>query len=195
MFWRKQLYPRSWRDFRVHPRAGGEHFSTPSSTVISFGSSPHGRGTYIVRNMTPDSTRFIPARAGNMRRSPTSWPPGTVHPRVGGEHSRCDHPLRCRYGSSPRGRGTYGHDPAVGVANRFIPARAGNIGYRQGATDCHPVHPRTGGEHPPTSKAFPSEYGSSPHGRGTCCNARPLHAQRRFIPARAGNIWGAWFPL
>ncbi len=71
----------------VHPRAGGEHTRGWSYMPWVIGSSPRWRGTrdhlYCQRN----STRFIPALAGNTRGPCAFWRCESVHPRAGGEHS------------------------------------------------------------------------------------------------------------
>ena len=138
-----------------------------SASLVSNGSSPRGRGTHGEHRWQASAHRFIPARAGNTTRCPSSSMLCSVHPRAGGEHSassRCS--SGCR-GSSPRGRGTLLQIPESSRPRRFIPARAGNTA--GGLTDAGrtPVHPRAGGEHP----CLPQRL-------------QPLH---RFIPARAGN--------
>ena len=91
------------------------------------------------------------------------------------------------YGSSPRVRGTRidaarGEDEA-----RFIPARAGNTGYRSQGGRMSRVHPRACGEHSGQRPSEPGTSGSSPRVRGTRGVGRSLAHQERFIPARAGN--------
>ena len=54
----------------VHPRACGEHRSTPSPASSCAGSSPRVRGTQQAKQYATDAERFIPARAGNTRGSP-----------------------------------------------------------------------------------------------------------------------------
>ena len=71
---------------------------------------------------------------------------------------------------------------------RFIPARAGNMGAGTTALNAIPVHPRTCGEHFAFHAHGTAELGSSPHVRGTCHLALYNGKIKRFIPARAGNI-------
>ena len=131
--------------------------------------------------------RFIPARAGNTPRPrPTSFRT-SVHPRSRGEHSPSlehgEHPI----GSSPLARGTLELAWPVSLAERFIPARAGNTGARSRGRRRHPVHPRSRGEHN-RSIGVPSRIaGSSPLARGTQPPGAAGGRQERFIPARAGN--------
>ena len=90
----------------VHRRVGGEHHSISARSRFFIGSSPRGRGTLSLQSPalwpggssprgrgTPRAARvggrrdrFIPAWAGNTSRRPRWWSPGSVHPRVGGEH-------------------------------------------------------------------------------------------------------------
>ena len=71
----------------VHPRACGEHSRLPLPTCTNCGSSPRLRGTRSTTARSSNSSRFIPAPAGNtaFSRSITGSPP--VHPRACGEHT------------------------------------------------------------------------------------------------------------
>ena len=71
----------------VHPRVGGEHRDGPRAAPSSAGSSPRGRGTRLRQLRRYNTQRFIPAWAGNTSYIFRSIAQGTVHPRVGGEHS------------------------------------------------------------------------------------------------------------
>ena len=112
---------------------------------------------------------------------------GTVHPRVGGEHTRPAPASSGKSGSSPRGRGTPEFNSDSQESNRFIPAWAGNT--RSATLDygARTVHPRVGGEHNDTLFAALEAAGSSPRGRGTLTFSVPELVPNRFIPAWAGN--------
>ena len=192
----------------VHPRVGGEHQGTPLESMHRLGSSPRGRGTHTKRQGFAVANRFIPAWAGNTDPRRGTFPTGTVHPRVGGEHRKIASLNTAKVGSSPRGRGTLLTDFPVKTTSRFIPAWAGNtLGRREAiepdrrfipawagntrssscSTSEAPVHPRVGGEHLPWARLRFCQTGSSPRGRGTLL-ARMLDAEiGRFIPAWAGN--------
>ena len=53
----------------VHPRTCGEHALPPPLFVVNPGSSPHLRGTLNFYRGNADEERFIPAPAGNTKRS------------------------------------------------------------------------------------------------------------------------------
>ena len=151
----------------VHPRVCGEHYAAAIGLDPADGSSPRVRGTRVrgVRRRGP--RRFIPACAGNTTDfcPPRSSVP--VHPRVCGEHGGGGQRRGAPNGSSPRVRGTQGHQRDGDAARRFIPACAGNTTGGAGLAAASPVHPRVCGEH--------------------AMRPRPASRWRRFIPACAGN--------
>ena len=110
----------------VHPRSRGEHAARDAALLATGGSSPLARGTPPWDRTGPCMSRFIPARAGNTRRTaPRScWP--AVHPRSRGEHGDRYRHIDRYTGSSPLARGTRGGARLDGAAHGFIPARAGN---------------------------------------------------------------------
>ena len=132
-------------------------------------------------------SRFIPACAGNTRRSSTPRPAVSVHPRVCGEHQCLSELASLAAGSSPRVRGTRPWPAASSARARFIPACAGNTHLFAHFPSLPPVHPRVCGEHDAPLILEKSITGSSPRVRGTRpgCQRRPQ--DRRFIPACAGN--------
>ena len=84
-------------------------------------------------------------------------------------------------------RGTQSRIVSVAGRNWFIPAFAGNTPPRPFFPRPTAVHPRVCGEHCGKKKRPALTVGSSPRLRGTRTLCNPLHAQRRFIPAFAGN--------
>ena len=76
------------------------------------------------------------------------------------------------------------------LTGRFIPAHAGNSRRRLPSRQTRPVHPRTRGEQDMSTEVIHAVSGSSPHTRGTVGAVLQLEAERRFIPAHAGN--SAW---
>ena len=131
----------------VHPRTCGEHKISRFKASFSCGSSPHVRGTYEPGLLRPLCFRFIPARAGNISTQMRHAPARSVHPRTCGEHVGKRSFILAIYGSSPHVRGTSAKHVRQLSAERFIPARAGNIMMRRERISGRPVHPRTCGEH------------------------------------------------
>ena len=145
------------------------------------------RGTRPPRYPTIERHRFIPARAGNADSNPRPVGRAAVHPRACGER-----PSQLQFeqgivGSSPRVRGTQRRDVPSRGQPRFIPARAGNAHTPGTAVSLRAVHPRACGERPTARLPTTKDVGSSPRVRGTRESARNAFADRRFIPARAGN--------
>ena len=131
----------------VHPRARGEHHFVQQLHDLAAGSSPRARGTHPARCSGAYCGRFIPARAGNTRTSAIASANSPVHPRARGEHGQVSRGSLCRFGSSPRARGTLCGEGGGPGKLRFIPARAGNT-WARGRNDAGTaVHPRASGEH------------------------------------------------
>ena len=104
-----------------------------------------------------------------------------------GEHRSAVNSPCSPSGSSPHARGTRDFDAGAHRRGRFIPACAGNtfVLGRRGARVR--VHPRMRGEHQIQPQEIEHLSGSSPHARGTHPIHREHGANRRFIPACAGN--------
>ena len=83
-----QAWTGTRRFVPVHPRVCGEHNQLDASLFAAAGSSPRLRGTLLLRLGRLDPRRFIPAFAGNTRRSSGPRAGNAVHPRVCGEHHR-----------------------------------------------------------------------------------------------------------
>ncbi len=73
------------------------------------------------------------------------------------------------------------------VGTRFIPAGAGNAWPGRYAGGVGAVYPRGCGERPARLLAIASMAGLSPRVRGTLCVEFDTMANKRFIPAGAGN--------
>ena len=171
----------------VHPRACGEQIATRAGIIIRSGSSPRVRGTASIPERHSRRDRFIPARAGNGRNGRLKPSTSTVHPRACGEQSSGRRKVISSSGSSPRVRGTEACDAISPRPMRFIPARAGNRSAAVQPDAPPPVHPRACGEQSTVQPAPQVLRGSSPRVRGTGITRSMLLAERRFIPARAGN--------
>ncbi len=168
--WQTQRPPKS-----VHPRGCGEHLNLAAANSWRSGSSPRVRGTLFLVAVDLSSTRFIPAGAGNTRKTPRYCYPGSVHPRGCGEHTATAHRRICRAGSSPRVRGTLNGAKRVPDQRRFIPAGAGNTNPVVKSNLAKTVHPRGCGEH--------------------FNEVVRMSLDVRFIPAGAGNTTQKRFSL
>ena len=113
-------------DVPVHPRVCGEQYLSEAAGIFVPGSSPRVRGTAKIDVQLPRGLRFIPACAGNSSARQKHAVISPVHPRVCGEqaaqHAYATQPA----GSSPRVRGTEEALICHTLAQRFIPACAGN---------------------------------------------------------------------
>ena len=171
----------------VHPRVCGEQPTGFSPRNARSGSSPRVRGTGGRFTQNPLVERFIPACAGNSLFSVPARVGKTVHPRVCGEQLAKLTRRQTDAGSSPRVRGTGEPDVPFHVAQRFIPACAGNRIGAVPATRPRPVHPRVCGEQVSANSYSDRKPGSSPRVRGTEVGRFEIVARERFIPACAGN--------
>ena len=151
----------------VHPRMRGERMAQQFDDTISYGSSPHARGTPFGVLRCVDGCQ--------------------VHPRMRGERLTRSCDAWTLRGSSPHARGTLRCGLQQGRRSRFIPACAGNAALHIVCVLPLAVHPRMRGERCRCSPNILPLRGSSPHARGTrtsFCIPRP---SSRFIPACAGN--------
>ena len=130
----------------VHPRIRGERQFVMTPVSTSIGSSPHTRGTLSSSRQSSHHCRFIPAYAGNARRTPSLRRRATVHPRIRGERGNRARSLCSDCGSSPHTRGTRGQPLRGQEAGRFIPAYAGNAALWGAESPLQAVHPRIRGE-------------------------------------------------
>ena len=145
------------------------------------------RGTPVTERAERLRRRIIPAHAGNSRPAPRPGPVDTDHPRACGELQVQRHLDLPRAGSSPRMRGTLGHDGVHHLGLRIIPAHAGNSlsawKYRRRRSD----HPRACGELAVIWASVSPCPGSSPRMRGTLADDLDAASPHRIIPAHAGN--------
>ncbi len=174
----------------VHPRLRGERTVTINADDRIVGSSPPARGTGAHPVRGGGDFRFIPACAGNGDSGAVVRAMTSVHPRLRGERMNIQLTFGAFTGSSPPARGTVAPGADGAGPRRFIPACAGNgcAGARPARSGS--VHPRLRGERrsPLTSALWSG--GSSPPARGTVFPIVRTDADRRFIPACAGNGGG-----
>ena len=160
-----------------------------SDTVGARGSSPHARGTQVLRAHRDSIPRFIPAYAGNAGQPVIQLQDAAVHPRIRGERNIVPIIPHRVIGSSPHTRGTRRFCQRGKCYRRFIPAYAGNALKRCCTGSIRTVHPRIRGERPKHPRCGFLRGGSSPHTRGTRKRHQWLARRTRFIPAYAGNAF------
>ncbi len=171
----------------VYPRSRGEHDLMIPVCWLPIGLSPLSRGTPSPTATKTVIDRFIPALAGNTGVHFSPYSLRTVYPRSRGEH-RLDSCNSSAYlGLSPLSRGTRQLFDSVSHCQRFIPALAGNTGELVGSSRCAAVYPRSRGEHELKIERPGVICGLSPLSRGTLALGLFVSAERRFIPALAGN--------
>ena len=165
------------------------------------GLSPLARGTRRDYSKEDAGDRFIPAGAGNTGSVCGSIAGGAgntvdgeffiagapVYPRWRGEHHKETILRFVQVGLSPLARGTLLQCQQSFPDCRFIPAGAGNTIEIVFGIYSEAVYPRWRGEHLTINTRFKINFGLSPLARGTPPPVRLTPAQRRFIPAGAGN--------
>ena len=119
--------PPYMASLRDHPRICGEHDYGESYRSLGRGSSPHMRGTHLLRFVGYHRAGIIPAYAGNTLFCSTIAAFTGDHPRICGEHHRRDGEMR--------------------HAGGIIPAYAGNTLANTAYTRAYRDHPRICGEH------------------------------------------------
>ena len=171
----------------VYPRTRGATTSSGSHEVIDEGLSPHARGNRLGMPSVDDSTRSIPARAGQPRPIASWRSRSEVYPRTRGATLLCSRRSRPSDGLSPHARGNHLVRRRLRRRRRSIPARAGQPRIRPRYPYGQQVYPRTRGAtttSPPP--AIPSP-GLSPHARGNQVALAYCSAEIGSIPARAGQ--------
>jgi hypothetical protein len=172
---------------RSIPAPAGNRPASPDAARLVSGSSPRLRGTPELEHEQGEADRFIRAPAGNACSPPTPTTAASVHPRACGERSMSSGISGYCAGSSPRLRGAPILRCSDIVVYRFIPAPAGNARLGPAERVEGSVHPRACGERAHALERRPARHGSSPRLRGTPALYGHAGANRRFIPAPAGN--------
>ena len=70
-----------------HPRIRGEHSPVAAASDTESGSSPHTRGTHVLRHARAEGLGIIPAYAGNTVGFGVAAVSHADHPRIRGEHT------------------------------------------------------------------------------------------------------------
>ncbi len=154
------------KDYKDHPRIGGEKAELTAAVISAMGSPPRRRGKGYREFGIDISDRITPAQAGKSvaprQKRSALWD----HPRVGGEKYSRPSYSRISMGSPPRGRGKVVRSGVHRCCRGITPAWAGK---RCSSGRCcmrQRDHPRVGGEK--TENITPSIYeqGSPPRRRG-----------------------------
>ena len=175
------------KDYKDHPRIGGEKAELTAAVISAMGSPPRRRGKGYREFGIDISDRITPAQAGKSvaprQKRSALWD----HPRVGGEKgTRRSHGMAVP-GSPPRGRGKVAFWDFALSFSRITPAWAGKR--RAG----HPVcsssrdHPRVGGEKQGVFQKVFLLPGSPPRGRGKAGNHVNHASNLGITPAWAGK--------
>ena len=90
---------------RVYPRTGGGNLCRLRLGGNSYGLSPHGRGKPALIRPATNSSRSIPARAGETLVNPNADIADRVYPRTGGGNINHAPRSSANWGLSPHGRG------------------------------------------------------------------------------------------
>ena len=113
------------KDYKDHPRIGGEKAELTAAVISAMGSPPRRRGKGYREFGIDISDRITPAQAGKSvaprQKRSALWD----HPRVGGEKYSRPSYSRISMGSPPRGRGKAAEVTATESWTRITPAWAG----------------------------------------------------------------------
>ena len=172
---------------RVYPRVCGGSGGTAKTAHRASGLSPRVRGKPDAQMSIQSGTRSIPACAGEAASLWRLCRPGWVYPRVcGGSASGAGCSIFI-FGLSPRVRGKRAAFVSWPTRYRSIPACAGeaSCAFRAGASA--EVYPRVCGGSLVTRRRGNGGGGLSPRVRGKRAGAPGLPAERRSIPACAGE--------
>ena len=182
--------PQQWMKYMtawVYPRAcGGTHHDAPLH-VVQMGLSPRVRGNHRPAGGLWRRGGSIPARAGEPSSSGTGRDRPGVYPRACGGTSTATSSRRWTGGLSPRVRGNPETSFGAAIANRSIPARAGEPERRAPRWARRGVYPRACGGTANTPPSSQSRHGLSPRVRGNQTAAIRQVYKQGSIPARAGE--------
>ena len=153
----------------------------------AYGLSPPVRGSLWPRMSASSCPGSIPARAGEPSGAAPGWPERGVYPRpCGGAGSTLDIDLG-EYGLSPPVRGSPILCAVNDLANRSIPARAGEPLWMDCPSASRTVYPRPCGGASSISLIVSSLRGLSPPVRGSLVSTLCETGMSGSIPARAGE--------
>ena len=175
------------KDYKDHPRIGGEKAELTAAVISAMGSPPRRRGKGYREFGIDISDRITPAQAGKSvaprQKRSALWD----HPRVGGEKYSRPSYSRISMGSPPRGRGKVTSAFFVESRTGITPAWAGKRSSLDGKMFKIWDHPRVGGEKSISCWKRSMPVGSPPHGRGKVNLSILEGADTGITPAWAGK--------
>ena len=175
------------KDYKDHPRIGGEKAELTAAVISAMGSPPRRRGKGYREFGIDISDRITPAQAGKSvaprQKRSALWD----HPRVGGEKDVSIETTSRTKGSPPRGRGK-GKGRVPGISgNGITPAWAGKSLQSRLHFHHQEDHPRVGGEKQALPESPRLRLGSPPRGRGKVVKDSGYNWVARITPAWAGK--------
>ena len=171
----------------VYPRVGGGNGGYAPHRRGDRGLSPRGRGKRRPLILSFRRKGSIPAWAGETFRHDHEHGFATVYPRVGGGNRSHTVGGQYGFGLSPRGRGKQIEAYLDGLAQRSIPAWAGETRSAGRSRSRSRVYPRVGGGNLVAEMPIGSGRGLSPRGRGKRADADRPADNAGSIPAWAGE--------
>ena len=151
------------------------------------GSSPLARGPPLMSTPHRVGRGLIPARAGTTLRQNLGCTPCWAHPRSRGDHLEMGITKTGGAGSSPLARGPLSAVEDDHGLKGLIPARAGTTYSCIRGRNGFWAHPRSRGDHAPSTISEAFALGSSPLARGPPGWAYARRHGGGLIPARAGT--------
>ena len=113
------------KDYKDHPRIGGEKAELTAAVISAMGSPPRRRGKGYREFGIDISDRITPAQAGKSVATRQKRSALWDHPRVGGEKFRQAAEIWTVLGSPPRGRGKEQAEQAENAAEGDHPRVGG----------------------------------------------------------------------
>ena len=175
------------KDYKDHPRIGGEKAELTAAVISAMGSPPRRRGKGYREFGIDISDRITPAQAGKSvaprQKRSALWD----HPRVGGEKQIGGDNGLDKQGSPPRGRGKVDSLSRQLTGSGITPAWAGKSKEPLKICEKQEDHPRVGGEKLDLLAVVFSALGSPPRGRGKDVDWLGFNQFFRITPAWAGK--------
>ena len=176
---------------RVYPRPRGGTETTSYDTDCLNGLSPPTRGNPIIKAVTRNLQRSIPAHAGEPLRQSVSYEVVSVYPRPRGGTPISAPALFRRGGLSPPTRGNPVRIRPLLGRDRSIPAHAGEPILTPTRPRPPSVYPRPRGGTAGSPLLLPYPAGLSPPTRGNPPAFSARGPPIGSIPAHAGEPWRA----